>query len=447
MFKKGSTNEKRIQNRILSLRKKKDRPDDPFTASHADLIVDTLQEIEKSNDIDFFYSKLNKCARTIGNQLQSQWNSKKLKQSFLLSYRTTTYAFPDEDIHWIIKLIYQIIATRLYTLHKQNTPKTVSLLLKLFINEMLSFTKKEEMLELLDQWGGNNWGEKYLKNDTVPKSWSQCVDKMKASTEEIWKKELEGSNPLSTFRTYIAFRSFLLSLFLYFTYNNTFFVKTAKNLLAYIQSNAVKDEEEAEQKNSQALSNILDQSAPNMRKTLLLHIESNINTIEGWRNLLPKLSDIPWEAVFSELDTSKFDHIKQYAIGLPVKKIFIEETLYTLNVTLPKDSEYLVEKLTVLLYLQYSHDVQSEMVAMYTIMSLIDLFKLMLETETIKNMEKQPKTGLCDLDGCQKGEGKVLQCSQCKLRRYCSADCQQLDWKSGHNKRCKLFSDTRKLLM
>ena len=31
------------------------------------------------------------------------------------------------------------------------------------------------------------------------------------------------------------------------------------------------------------------------------------------------------------------------------------------------------------------------------------------------------------------------RCSQCKSRLYCSVDCQRFDWKSGHNKQCKLL--------
>ena len=48
-------------------------------------------------------------------------------------------------------------------------------------------------------------------------------------------------------------------------------------------------------------------------------------------------------------------------------------------------------------------------------------------------------------DHCNKSSKKALQkCSRCKIRNYCSAECQTQSWKAGHKKECKQLQAKRK---
>lgn len=441
-------NEKLLSKRLTSLRKRKDLTTDEFTEKNSSILIETLGAIENRDDEDYFYAQLNKCSKFLGNQLQKEWNTKKLREKFVLSFKTRSHLFPDEDLQFIIKTVFQMITSRLYQIRKETVPKASSMLLKLFLNEMLTYTKKEEMLDLFDQWGGNNWGPKHLKDDIVPKSWSQCIDKMKKYTESLWNKELEGSNPLSTFRAYIAFRSFLLALFLYFAWNTSYFVKTSKLLIKYIQNKAVEEIESREVSNNNQLSEMLNQSHDQMKLSLMGFLEQKSDSFCMWRELIPNVTSIPWEDVFSELDSSTFDNIKKFTIELPPKKMFLEEVLYALNVKVPKDSEYLINRLTVTLYLHYSPNVQSYVVSMYTIMSLIDIMSLMLKTKAIQSLNLTPRESYCDNIDCDSPSDKpLLQCSQCKLRRYCSETCQKVHWKASHSKQCAQFKKALSVIM
>jgi len=42
---------------------------------------------------------------------------------------------------------------------------------------------------------------------------------------------------------------------------------------------------------------------------------------------------------------------------------------------------------------------------------------------------------------CRVSQTKLLLCSRCKQRRYCSATCQKKDWDNGHRTRCKQLTD------
>src|SRR5665811_1209003 len=35
----------------------------------------------------------------------------------------------------------------------------------------------------------------------------------------------------------------------------------------------------------------------------------------------------------------------------------------------------------------------------------------------------------------------IYSCINCKLARYCSTVCQQLDWHAGHKERCRKFAE------
>lgn len=43
---------------------------------------------------------------------------------------------------------------------------------------------------------------------------------------------------------------------------------------------------------------------------------------------------------------------------------------------------------------------------------------------------------------CNKSDIKLLQCSRCRQRYYCSKECQKVDWKDGHKEYCKELHDT-----
>jgi len=49
---------------------------------------------------------------------------------------------------------------------------------------------------------------------------------------------------------------------------------------------------------------------------------------------------------------------------------------------------------------------------------------------------------LCDKCGRQSADAKV--CGQCKVKHYCSKDCQVADWKAGHKKECAAFKSGAK---
>ena len=52
----------------------------------------------------------------------------------------------------------------------------------------------------------------------------------------------------------------------------------------------------------------------------------------------------------------------------------------------------------------------------------------------------------CDCCGAQgephSGGRTLMLCGRCKLRRYCSVECQRSAWKKGHAQECKALSAT-----
>ena len=67
--------------------------------------------------------------------------------------------------------------------------------------------------------------------------------------------------------------------------------------------------------------------------------------------------------------------------------------------------------------------------------------KLSLKEE---NLERCFKTQSCN--GCLKtfDPKNLNKCSKCKLVRYCSKECQRLDWKRNHKEDCSILLATRK---
>jgi hypothetical protein len=49
----------------------------------------------------------------------------------------------------------------------------------------------------------------------------------------------------------------------------------------------------------------------------------------------------------------------------------------------------------------------------------------------------QSKMPPCSNSGCLKVG--ILQCSKCKVTKYCGKDCQKSHWNKSHNKECKHF--------
>ena len=47
----------------------------------------------------------------------------------------------------------------------------------------------------------------------------------------------------------------------------------------------------------------------------------------------------------------------------------------------------------------------------------------------------------CDRKGCQKEAKK--HCGKCKVVRYCSVECQRLDWQNGHQASCMEKKDDK----
>ncbi|KAF7368042.1 hypothetical protein MSAN_00870100 [Mycena sanguinolenta] len=58
----------------------------------------------------------------------------------------------------------------------------------------------------------------------------------------------------------------------------------------------------------------------------------------------------------------------------------------------------------------------------------------------------EPACDTCGRTESKAPMGKLLTCSKCIVAKYCSRECQQMDWKGGHkNNECHLYEANRKL--
>jgi hypothetical protein len=56
--------------------------------------------------------------------------------------------------------------------------------------------------------------------------------------------------------------------------------------------------------------------------------------------------------------------------------------------------------------------------------------------EDKKKAKQAPKTGCCIYCNCEVLKLELKTCSQCKMFKYCSKECQVADWRTTHKKEC-----------
>jgi hypothetical protein len=90
-------------------------------------------------------------------------------------------------------------------------------------------------------------------------------------------------------------------------------------------------------------------------------------------------------------------------------------------------------------YIEHGGDVDAKDGDGMTVKMLVEMMKKKVPAleVVVKKGRSKRKEGECENCGRKPSNGKILlTCARCKSTRYCSQECQKVDWK-GHKKNCK----------
>lgn len=220
-----------------------------FLEGRESMISKLINDLDETNSLEQFYEVLRKTTSTLGNQLQEVY-SRKASSKFFAQHigKSAVFPCPDHALHYFVRITYEnvmkIYGERLADTLGLKKPRHFPLaLLAAYLHELSNLEQTSvaeisadsELLQYLAQWGRNEWPKSIRASDIIPRSWATCVAKMQQIFAIDWKpapvvtvigengevkEEHDDSKSLTSF---VAFRSFFLSLFLYCSIHPQFF--------------------------------------------------------------------------------------------------------------------------------------------------------------------------------------------------------------------------------
>jgi len=247
-----------VKSRARHLKKIQDWPSyGDFGSSNDSMISHLVGALDQTNSLIEYYTTLKKCTQAIGNQLQEIYSRKATSKFFHQHLgKVASMPCPDAQLHYFMRIAFEnvmrIYAERVSDELALKKQKVFSLaLLDVYLHEMrvldqtvVELPARDIMLQYLDQWGNNVWPQAMRSSDIVPRSWSQCVAKMKQILALEWKPAPEVTvtgedgqvrqvpDDSRTLDSFVSHRAFFLSLFLYSTIHPQFFASNFEALAA-----------------------------------------------------------------------------------------------------------------------------------------------------------------------------------------------------------------------